>query len=115
MKIKKAYRVKSEKDFSAVYHQGKKVANRQFVLYYLPKEQAHFRLGISCGKKIGNAVKRNYVKRRIRESFKELEMQIRPNFDIIIIARKPSGEMTFAQIKSSISHVLSLTELLKSK
>ena len=65
--MKKAYRVKKEADFQKVFHQGESMANRQFVVYSLNKEnQSHFRVGLSVGKKLGNAVKRNEIKRKIR-------------------------------------------------
>lgn len=110
--LKKAYRVKSEKDFGRVFHEGKSVANRQFVVYTLTKQQDHFRVGLSVGKKIGNAVTRNYVKRRIRQSVYELKDRLQPSVDFIIIARKPAATMTMHQIKKSLIHVFNLAGLL---
>ena len=55
--MKKTYRVKREKDFQAIFKAGKSTANRKFVIYHLAKDQKHFRVGISAGKKLGNAVK----------------------------------------------------------
>ena len=67
--MKKEYRVKKDKEFQAVFTRGASVANRQFVVYALKKEQqTHFRIGLSVSKKIGNAVVRNQVKRYIREA-----------------------------------------------
>ncbi|MDK8502767.1 ribonuclease P protein component [Aerococcus sp. UMB1112A] len=113
--MRKAYRVKSEADFGRVFHQGKSTANRQFVVYTIDKEQTHFRLGISVGKKIGNAVTRNYVKRRIRQSVYELRDAIRPNQDFIVIARKPTAQMSMAEIKKSLEHVFNLAGIFKSE
>lgn len=113
--MRKSYRVKSEKDFQRVFQEGNSKANRQFVIYKLPKEeQQHFRVGISVGKKIGNAVIRNQVKRRIRHALMELdkEYSIEKEFDFIVIARNPVRNMSFQEIKSSLSHVLSLSKIL---
>lgn len=113
--MKKAYRVKSEKDFQRVFQEGDSKANRQFVVYKLPKKnQKHFRVGISVGKKIGNAVIRNQVKRRIRHALMELdrERSIEEQLDFIVIARIPVKNMDFQEIKSSLSHVLSLSKIL---
>ncbi|VHG97052.1 ribonuclease P protein component [Streptococcus pyogenes] len=54
--MKKTYRVRREKDFQAIFKDGKSTANRKFVIYHLNRGQDHFRVGISVGKKIGNAV-----------------------------------------------------------
>ena len=113
--MKKAYRVKSEKDFQKVFQEGNSKANRQFVVYKLPKkEQKHFRLGISVGKKIGNAVTRNLIKRRVRHAIMELskEYSIADEIDFIVIARNPVNKMNFQEIKDSLLHVLSLSKIL---
>lgn len=107
--------MKSEKDFQRVFQEGNSKANRQFVIYKLPKEnQQHFRVGISVGKKIGNAVIRNQIKRRIRHALMELnqEYSIKDEVDFIVIARNPVRNMTFKEIKSSLAHVLSLSNIL---
>lgn len=109
--MRKSFRVKSEQDFSAVFHRGASKANRQFVVYQLEKQQNHFRVGISVGKKIGNAVERNAVKRKIRQAIFELKPFLQANVDFIIIARKPSAQMSTAEVKKSLIHVLRLSDL----
>ncbi|MFD1707834.1 ribonuclease P protein component [Siminovitchia sediminis] len=112
--MKKAYRIKSNTDFQAVFKKGKSVANRQFVLYALEKkEQTHFRIGLSVSKKIGNAVTRNRIKRYIRQVFYELEDQVSHNQDFVIIARKPAADMDYHSVKKSLEHVLRLGKYLK--
>lgn len=113
--MKKAYRVKKEADFQKVFHQGKSMANRQFVIYALPKEgQKHFRVGLSVGKKMGNAVKRNDIKRKIRHVLIEMDQEdsIKSNVDFVVIARKPVAQMNFLDIKKSLHHVMKKAELL---
>ena len=62
--MRKSYRVKKEQDFQTVFDASQSVANRNFVVYRLDKPgQKHFRVGLSVGKKVGNAVMRNQVKR----------------------------------------------------
>ncbi|WP_284140667.1 MULTISPECIES: ribonuclease P protein component [unclassified Virgibacillus] len=112
--MKKAFRVKDNKEFQAIFNHGKSFANRQLVIYYLQKsEQTHFRVGISVGKKIGNAVVRNRIKRYIRQAFQEMDALIQPNYDIIIIARNPTKDMGFHEIKKSLNHLLFKEKLFK--
>src|SRR5690625_141569 len=112
--MKRAYRIKSNEEFQYIFNKGKSFANRQMVIYYIKKhEQAHFRVGLSVGKKIGNAVTRNRIKRYLRQSFHELEEKVLPTFDIIIIARQPTNKMNFHEIQKSLIHLLSRKCLLK--
>ncbi|OXC06467.1 ribonuclease P protein component [Ligilactobacillus agilis] len=111
--MRKSYRVKKEAEFQRVFTQGKSCANRQFVVYMIEKpEQVHFRVGISVGKKIGNAVARNWVKRRIRQSLTELKPQLKQDCDFIVIARPGIAWMEMAEVKDHLIHVLRLANVL---
>jgi len=112
--LKKAYRVKKNSEFQDILRTGKSFANRELVIYYKKSfNQDHFRIGISVGKKIGNAVTRNRIKRLIREAFIQLKNDIIPNVDIIIIARKPTEFMDGNQMKRSLVHLLKKQCLFK--
>ncbi|MGV3112579.1 ribonuclease P protein component [Staphylococcus pettenkoferi] len=113
--MKKAYRIKRNKDFQNIYRRGKSVANRQFVVYTRKDASLeHFRLGISVSKKLGNAVQRNRIKRAIRENFKVHKDDIIP-IDLIVIARQPSKRMTTLEIQSSLEHVLKIAKVFNKK
>ncbi|SEO40508.1 ribonuclease P protein component [Amphibacillus marinus] len=112
--MKKAYRLKSNDEFQLVFKQGKSFANRQLVLYYLPKkDQSHFRFGLSVSKKVGNAVVRNRIKRYLRQALLEMNDKIVHSYDYVIIARMPTKDIDFHQMKKSLTHVLFKSHLLK--
>src|SRR3954453_22483829 len=112
--MRKEYRVKKNKEFQEAFQKGKSVANRQFVVYVLKEpDQKHFRIGLSVSKKIGNAVTRNQIKRYVRQVFHEFDGQLHNDVDYVIIARKPTATMDFAEIQESLSHVLRLAHVLK--
>ncbi|CDQ18392.1 ribonuclease P protein component [Halobacillus karajensis] len=114
--MKKAYRIKKNEDFQEVFKRGQSFANRQLVLYYMKKEdQTHFRIGLSVSKKIGHAVMRNQIKRYLRQAFHELENDIHPQYDLVVIARKPTNQMGFHEVKKSLTHVLVRSKLLNKK
>jgi ribonuclease P protein component len=71
-------------DYERVYANGKKKAGRLLRICYLPNEHKQSRFGISVGKKFGNAVKRNRLKRWIRESVRRNKESIDRSLDIII-------------------------------
>lgn len=107
MFLEKAYRIKKNSEFQDIFNTGNSFANRELVIYYRMKnDQAHFRLGISVGKKLGNAVTRNRIKRYIRESFTELKGRLKAEYDIIIIARNRSVHLDYNHMLKSIKHLL---------
>lgn len=111
--MKKAFRIKKNDDFQAVFKKGKSVANRQFVVYVLSREdQKNFRIGLSVSKKVGNAVVRNHIKRYIRQAFHELSERVDHGKDYVIIARKPVAAMDYHTVKKSLEHVLKLGKSL---
>ncbi|MGO4889018.1 ribonuclease P protein component [Anaerobacillus sp. MEB173] len=114
--MKKDYRIKKNEDFSVVFQKGKSVANRQFVLYVLPKEgQPNFRIGLSVSKKVGNAVTRNRIKRLIRETFTQLKDDLNQSNDYVVIARIPTADMDFHEVKKSLIHVLNKARVFKKR
>ncbi|WP_163539643.1 ribonuclease P protein component [Gracilibacillus sp. YIM 98692] len=110
--MKKAFRIKKNTEFQKVFKKGASFANRQLVIYYLYNEQQlHYRVGLSVSKRIGNAVVRNQIKRYIRQAFTDMDHRIKPTYDIVIIARKPTRNMNYHEIKKSLSHLLYKTHL----
>lgn len=111
--MRKAYRVKKERDFQYVFNKGKSYANRKFVVYVIENEQPHFRVGISVGKKIGNAVKRNAVKRKIRASIYEMKEMLDPTIDFLVIARPSVSDLSSEEVYSNLLHVFKVAKIIK--
>ncbi|MBB6450596.1 ribonuclease P protein component [Geomicrobium halophilum] len=104
--MKKFYRIKDNKEFASIIQEGTTTANRQFVIYVVDKPgQTHFRFGVTVGRKVGNAVTRNRLKRWIREMMKEHKDTIQTSKDYIIIARKPLLTMDYHAASKSFAHV----------
>ena len=108
--MKKSYRVKSEKDFNAIFNDKQSVANKRFVIYKLDKDQKHFRVGLSVSKKLGNAVVRNRIKRKIRHVLIEHRQELQA-VDFVIIARKGVEELDYKETERNLLHVLKLAKI----
>ncbi|MBB4826941.1 ribonuclease P protein component [Sporosarcina luteola] len=114
--MRKRQRIKKNEEFQKVFKSGKSFANRQFVVYVLRKEeQSEFRIGLSVGKKIGNAVKRNQIKRYIRQTFLELKDELKNDVDYVIIARHQAANLDFHETKKSLQHVLRIAKVIRKK
>ena len=111
--MKKSFRVKREKDFKEIFQYGTSFANRKFVVYQLENQQNHFRVGLSVSKKLGNAVTRNQIKRRIRHILLSVRERLADNVDFVVIARKGVEGLDYAEMEKNLLHVLKLSKIYR--
>ena len=109
--MKKSFRVKREKDFKAIFKDGTSFANRKFVVYQLENQQNHFRVGLSVSKKLGNAVTRNQIKRRIRHIIQNAKGSLLDHVDFVVIARKGVETLEYVEMEKNLLHVLKLSKI----
>lgn len=77
-------------------------ANPYFVLYARRNRTGGNRVGITVGKKLGHAVVRNRVRRRIREIYRLNEEMFRPGWDIVVVARSRAVTADFATLTHAL-------------
>lgn len=81
-------KIKSKKDFQFVYTKGRSVVDSMSVMYVINNEDASLKIGFAVGKKMGNAVVRNRIKRLMREVFRKRRSELKESTKIIWVARK---------------------------
>jgi len=91
-KLRKTHLLRNGLEFEQVYKQGKRRHGPGFVLIFSPNNFGFSRLGISVHRQIRGAVKRNRIKRIIRESFR-LHREIYPQCADIVFAIRPAMEL----------------------
>lgn len=98
--------LKKNNEFMRVYNRGKFYAGKIVVVHYIPNKSCINRLGISVSKKAGNSVKRNRVKRLIKENYRLMEDIYKTGFDIVIVYRNAEILPKFIEFKKEIKYVL---------
>ncbi|MBQ7341329.1 MAG: ribonuclease P protein component [Oscillospiraceae bacterium] len=83
------------------------VANSYLVLYAKPNRTAQNRVGVTVGKKLGHAVVRNRVRRRLREIYRCNEDRFTSGWDIVVVARSRCVGANFGSLTKAY---LSLAE-----
>ena len=104
--LKRCFSLKRNKQFRQVYRKGKSVACRELVLIYAKNRSDMVHVGFSVGKKLGNSVVRNRVKRRLREAFRPNLPLLLPGFDLIVIARDAARDAPFFFFADSLRYLL---------
>ena len=107
-------RLHHQKDFDRVFKSGRKLVHPAILIYYFLRKDGSQsrRLGLVTSSKIGNAVKRNRVKRRLREIFRLNKNEIKPGYDIIFIPRSNSVKMNYVQLKEAVLLLLKRANVL---
>ncbi|MBP3454152.1 MAG: ribonuclease P protein component [Clostridia bacterium] len=101
--MERRYRLQKNKAFQYVYHRGKSVACRDLVMLYA--KGRGLQVGFSVSKKVGNAVTRNLVKRRLRECFRPHLGDVK-NGLYVIVARPSAANATFQSLQKDVGYLL---------
>ncbi len=86
--------------FRRLYH-TKGVADGLLVLYARRNRTENNRVGITVSKKLGKAHVRNFVRRRLREIYRQNEEQFLPGWDIVVVARSRAVDCEYAKLQKS--------------
>lgn len=110
--MKREERITKPRQYAEVYGKGKSYPSELIVLRTLRNNLDHSRYGLSVSKKVGNAVARNKLKRRLREINRIVSMK--PGWDIVYILRPAAAEVSFISLKKSVETLLTKADILKS-
>lgn len=99
--MKKERRVKKNYEFSSIISKRVCLKSQSFILYIDQAKENHSRVGISVGKKIGNAVSRTRVKRQLRVMINEV-YNFNESFDSIIIVRPAFLKKDFSHLQEEL-------------
>ncbi len=105
--FKRKEKIRKRSEFITIYNKGVKKETQHFKIAILPNNKQWSRLGITVSKKIGNAVKRNYVKRRLREYFRLHKAYLSGSFDIVITAKTGANRLKYSDICKEMNDTLS--------
>jgi ribonuclease P protein component len=110
--MRRKYRLRRHSDFQQVRQNGKFYASPIMVLAFLRNELDQSRFGFVVSKRLGNAVVRNKIKRRMREATRLRLPQIKPGFDLVVIARAPISVAGYREIEETLLYLLKKSKLL---
>ena len=109
--MRREQRITSSKSFSLIHARGVSVVHPLLVLKVVPNGLERSRFAFVASKRVGNAVVRNHVRRRLRELVRRSE--VKPGWDAVIIVRKPAVRAGFRQLGEAVGSLLKRVTLLE--
>jgi ribonuclease P protein component len=96
MKFGPERRVRKRPEFQAIQRAGRRVSTKNFVLIisHGPAPDSPSRLGITASKRVGNAVRRNRLKRLVRAAFRARDGWLPVGHDLVVICKRGAPDLT---------------------
>lgn len=108
-------RLRKSARFQAIRGQGRWWSHRLLAMGVLANGLALSRCGFSVSKRVGTAVVRNRIRRRLREIARERWPDVPPGWDVVFAAREPLREADFSEIRDAVGTLLLRARLLGEK
>lgn len=98
----KNLRLLKRTEFRKVYEQGERRSGQLAAVFYCPNGLGRTRLGITVPVRVGNAVVRNRIKRRVREVFRGERSSIPEGWDVVLNPRESAARVPFSTLRREL-------------
>ena len=105
-------RLKHPQDFQRIREQGKHLRDRLLSLNVLANNLSHNRFGFVTSRRIGNAVTRNRIKRRLRVAVHSRLNRLAAGYDVVVIAHPVAASASFHDLDARLDDLLGKAGLL---
>jgi ribonuclease P protein component len=99
-------RVARRAEYDAVYREGRRRSSREFTIFVRPNGLERSRFGWSIKKALGSAVRRNRIRRRLREILRLHRQEISPGWDIVIHPRTSAATADFSALSRELLQLI---------
>lgn len=113
--MKESVTVKENYEFRRIYAKGKSGVSPYLVVYIRPNRRGHNRLGVTVSTKLGHAVVRNRVRRRVREIFRLNQEKLAQGYDFIVVARTRSVGASYREMDRAFIRICGKLGLLEKR
>jgi ribonuclease P protein component len=106
-RLRPAERLRRRADYLRCYRTGRRRHGSLAILYFIPNELGHPRIGITASRKVGKAIVRHRLKRRIKESYRRWKRRgSLPAMDLVVHLKPEAGGADFATFRAELLRLL---------
>ena len=105
-------RLKKRYQFNYVYKSGEHFSGEHMVLYVVSSKTKNIKVGLAVTKKVGHAVVRNKIRRRLREIIKKQVPNLNQNNNIIVVARDNISSASFEKLSNEFLKLIKKADLI---
>lgn len=106
LEVRPADTLRRRRDFQRVFREGKTVVHRLMVLHWVPGEGSSSRVGFLVSRRVGSAVVRNRVKRRMKEACRLLQDRLPPGIDLVFVGRQALFAAPWEEVLAAMTFLL---------
>jgi ribonuclease P protein component len=106
--------LRSVSDFEQIQSHGRSRSHALLLMRYRRNGLDRTRYGISTGRKVGSAVVRNGIRRRLRTILRTLDREVQPGYDILLVARPAAAGVRQADLDAALRQLMRAASVLAS-
>jgi ribonuclease P protein component len=104
--------LRSANDFRRIQGQSRTRTEPALLMRYRQNDLDRTRFGISTGRRVGSAVVRNKIRRRLRTILRRMASDVEPGWDILLVCRPKAAEGSQAELEATLVRLMSSAGLL---
>lgn len=105
--------IKNNREIRHLISHGRRYTCDGITVFYYPNQFEQSRLAVAVKKKVGKAVIRNLVKRRIKDIFRAIKSQLTKNYDLLVLVNPNQAVYLFESIKVTLLHICTEQAIIK--
>jgi ribonuclease P protein component len=98
-------RLTAPEDFRQAYREGTRIANDRIIIHAVSRGAGPARVGVAVRRQLGGAVRRNRVKRRIREASARTYALLPAGVDVVVVPRSTAVHASFGELVAALTDV----------
>jgi len=108
-KYPQSRRIRRRAEYLRIQGSSRGKKSPHFIVICIAGSGVESRLGVTASRRVGTAVERNRIKRRVREFFRLHRHRLQPAHDLLIIARAGAEQLSYKDVESELAHALGIS------